>query len=253
MDTQATDDLRSRYRGAGLVVFEDIDALAGECDAQEELVQMLDALEAAGGRVVLTASVSPGRLAGVVPRLQGRLDAGLTVPLVPPGPGVRQAIVQRYAALRKLDFSESATQTLADGPTGTVPELLDVLRQLEMSARPRGGRIDGHHARRWLASGNGPRRVRLSEVLEATARVFELRPSQLRSRSRRQAVVTARAVAMYLARQLTAKSLQQIGQYFGGRDHSTVMYGCRKAKSLVDSDPAVRRAVLGLQEKLQKG
>jgi chromosomal replication initiator protein len=80
-----------------------------------------------------------------------------------------------------------------------------------------------------------------------------VRPSQLRSRSRRQAVVTARTVAMYLARQLTTKSLQQVGRYFGRRDHSTVMYGCRKAEKLLDSDPAVRWAIQQLQEKLRKG
>ena len=70
--------------------------------------------------------------------------------------------------------------------------------------------------------------------------------------SRRQAVVPARGVAMYLARRLTSASLEQIGQYFGGRDHTTVMYGCRRTEKLLKNDPAICQAIEKLQEKLQQ-
>jgi len=250
--TQATDELRERYAAAALLVLEDLDRLAGKHDVQEELVQTLDALLAADRRVVLTASAAPARLPGIMPRLRSRLESGLTVPLAPPGPGARLSVVERLARLRELELSESAAQLLAEGLPVTVPELLDVLVQLEASNQLEGGRIDGKAARRFLALRDGRRQVALHLIAVSTARLFALKLSELRSASRRQAVVTARGVAMYLARQLTAKSLDQVGRYFGGRDHTTVIYGCRKTERLLENDPAIRRAVEQLQKELQE-
>ena len=92
----------------------------------------------------------------------------------------------------------------------------------------------------------------LHEIALATARHFSLRLADLRSPVRRRALVVARGVAVYLARQLTEDSLQQIGGYFGGRDHSTVMHSCRKTEELIGSDPAVREAVDRLKKTLWK-
>ncbi len=251
VETQATDELRNRYRKAGLLILEDIDRLAGKDDIQEELVHTLDALLATGRRIVVTAWAAPARLAGIIQRLQSRLDCGLTVPLALPGAAARLAILQQLARLRKIQLSESAAAMLAEALPLTVPELLDVLLQLEIPARLQGGTVDAETARSFLALRNGSQRAGLHDIAVATARLFALRLSDLRGASRRQAVVTARGVAMYLARQLTPKSLEQIGRYFGGRDHTTVMYGCRKTEELLKNDPAICRAVRQLQEKLQ--
>ena len=250
--TQATDELRNRYAAVALLVLEDLDQLAGKHDVQEELVQTLDTLLADNGQVVLTASAAPARLPGIVPRLRSRLESGLTVPLAAPGPGARLAALQQLARLRELELSESAAHLLAEGLPVTVPELLVVLVQLETSEQLEGGRIDGKTARRFLALRDSRRQVALHPITVSTARLFALEPSELRGASRRQAVVTARSVAMYLARQLTAKSFDQIGRYFGGRDHTTVIYGYRKTERLLKNDPAIRRAVEQLQEELQE-
>ncbi len=249
VETQATDELRKRYRKTALLVFEDIDGLAGKYEAQEEIVHTLDALLATGRRVVVTA---PIRLSGITPRLQSRLDCGLTVPLEPPGSAARLAILRRLAGLRKIELSERAAQILADGLSVTVPELFEATAQLEIPARLHGGVIDADAAGSFLALRNDWRQARLRDVAAAAARLFALKLCDLRGPSRRRAVVTARAVAMYLARQLTQKNLEQIGRYFGGRDHTTVIYGCRKTEKLLKNDRAIRQAVRQLQEKLQK-
>lgn len=251
VQTQATDDLRTHYRKAALLVLEDVDVLAGNFGAQEELVYTLDGLLASSRQVVVTASAAPAGLAGILPRLQSRLDGGLTVRLVPPGPAARLAILRQLAPLYQIELSELAAATLAEGLATTVPELLDMLAQLQMPARLHGGQIDAQAARRFLAQQSNGQPVGLHEVGAATARFFRLKPSELRGPSRRQAVVAARGVAMFLARRLTNKSLDQIGQFFGGRDHTTVMYGCRQTEKLVKSDPAIGRAVEQLQEKLR--
>jgi chromosomal replication initiator protein len=248
--TQAVDELRNRYQKAALMVLEDIGRLAGKHDVQLELVHTFDALLAADRRVIVTAEAAPGRLSDISPRLRSRLEAGLTVRLAPPGLAVRLALLPRLARLRGIELSESAAAMLAESLPITVPELVDVLVQLEMPARLQDGKIDAGAARRFLALRNGGPRARLPDIARTTARFFALKLSELRGPSRRQAVVTARGVAMYLARRLTPRSLEQIGTYFGGRDHTTVMYGCRKTEKLLKNDPAIRQAVEKLQEKL---
>jgi chromosomal replication initiator protein len=133
-----------------------------------------------------------------------------------------------------------------------VPGLLEALLQLQSPAELRGQKIDLEDTLDYLARRNrSAPSPRLSQIATATARRFSLSLSELRGPSRRQAVVTARNVAMYLARLMTPKSLGQIGQYFGGRDHSTVMHGCRKTEGLLKSDPTIRQAVQQIQWKWQ--
>lgn len=251
IETQATDDFRKRYRTAALLVLEDVDRLAGKHHAQEDLVHTLDVRLAAGRQVVVTASGVAAGLAGISPRLQSRLDSGLTVPLARPGPSVRLAILRELAPQREIELSGSAAEVLAEGLPVTVPELVDVLVQLQIPARLEGGKINAESARRFLSQRNGWRQSRLRDIAVTTARLFDLKLSDLRGPSRRQAVVTARGVAMYLARRMTDKSLGHIGRYFGDRDHTTVMYGCRKTEKLLRSDASIRQAVHQLQEKLQ--
>jgi len=249
LDSQGMDEVRAKYRTAALLVFEDLAWLAGRTAAQEELVCTLDILLASNKQVVVTASCPPGQLPGIRPSLQSRLVAGLTVPLALPSSGARLAILRQLSRLRRVKLAESVARTLADGLAGTVPELLGALVQLEMAARLDGGRIDAEAVRCYLARRHTDGRPPLRQIAAATARHFSLKLSELRSRSQRRAVVTARGVAMYLARQFTGNSLQQIGRYFGDRDHSTVMHGCRKTETLLSTDPAIRQAVRQLQQK----
>ena len=251
IETQATDDFRKRYRKAALLVLEDVDRLAEKHYAQEELVHTLDVRLAAGRQVVVTASAVAARLAGISPRLQSRLGSGLTVPLAPPGPSVRLAILRELARQQEIELSASAAEVLADGLSVTVPELIDVLVQLQIPARLDGGKIDADSAHWFLSQRNGWRQSRLRDIALSTARFFDLRLSDLRGPSRRQAMATARGVAMYLARQMTDKSLGHIGRYFGDRDHTTVMYGCRKTEKLLKSDATIHQAVHQLRERLQ--
>ncbi len=247
METQAMDDLRTQYRKAALVVFEDVGQLADRHGPQNELVHMLDALLSTGRRVVITCAAPVSELPGILPTLQSRLAGGLTVPLALPGPDTRMAILQHLAKLRNVDLSRQVSRILAGGLNVTVPELLGALVQLEMQARLSYGGIEPEAARQYVAERNGSRRPPLRDVALATAKHFSLKLSDLRSASQRRAVVSARNVAMYLARRLTGKSLEQIGRYFGGRDHTTVMYGCRKTEGLLQSDPHTRQAVELLQ------
>ncbi len=249
IETQATEDFRAWYQRAGLLVVEDLGQLAGKHAAQEELVHAIDALIPLGCRVVVTASTSPGQIPGIAPMLKSRLLGGLTVPLCSPGPEARRAVLYEVAALRGIKLCRNVAGILADGLCVTVPELRGALVQLEASAEITGGKIDAEAARAYLAERNGLQEPSLRDIAVNTARHFSLALSELRSSTRCRPVVTARGVAMYLSRLLTQHSLGRIGDYFGGRDHSTVMHGCRKTERLIKSDPTIRQAVEQLQSK----
>ena len=253
IDVQAVEELRTKYRTVALLILEDVGRLAGKAAAQEELMHILDVLVASGRKVVVTASAAPGELAGIVPGLQSRLIEGLSIPLAPPGPKARVAILRQLASLRGTELSEQVTQMLAEGLDGTAAELHGLLTQLEVRAKLAGGTISPESARRLLAKRSGAHRPPLKDIAAVTARYFSLKVVEIRSPSRRKAVVTARNVAMYLARHITGDSLEQIGRYFGGRDHTTVMHGCRKTESLLTSDAAIRKAVLQLRQRWEKG
>jgi chromosomal replication initiator protein len=249
VEAQAVDDLRLRFRTADLVVFEQLELLAEHRAAQEELMATLDVLLADGRQVVGTANAAPGQLAALLPGLRSRLCAGLAVPLSPPGPAARSALLERLAAAQDIAIDASAVRLLAEGVAGTVPELLGVLRQLQFDALSDGTRIGAEQIRRFLAARGSSSPPSIAEIAAATARCFSVSVSDLRSPSRARAVVTARDVAMYVARQLTGESLQRIGRHFGGRDHTTVLHGCRKVELLTDRDPAIRESVETLLRK----
>jgi chromosomal replication initiator protein len=251
IQTKTADDFGTRYRRAALLVLEQLDQLAGKRATQRELTTTLDRLHQSGGRAVLTTSRAPAELPGIAPSLQTRLVAGLAVPLASPGRDARLIILRRLAKLRHVKLSDQAAGALRDGLSGTVPELLAALGRLETSARADSGLIDLEAARRYLGERHGCRQPSLRDIASGTARQFSLTLGDLRGRSRRRTVATARAVAMYVARNMTDATLQQIGRYFGRRDHTTVAHGCRETEHRLGTNPEVRHAVLELERELK--
>lgn len=248
--TNDIENFRNRYRSLILLVIEDLGELTTRPAAQEELLHTLDAQVEQDHRVVVTSKLVPAEMPDLLPGLRSRLGAGLTVRLEPPGSAAREAIVRRAVASRLFNFTEAAVCALIEGMPSTAADLLGAIIQLGMNSQLDSRPVDGDDVLEYLEARRGSNSPRLRDIAAATARHFSLKVSMLRSVSRRQAVVRARGVAMYLARQLTDDSLEQIGQYFGGRDHTTVLHACRKTEDLLLADAAIHRAVQHLQQLL---
>lgn len=251
IESQGVDEFRHRFRTAPLLTIENLGELTGRTAALEEFQATLDIQLEAGHRVLLTGSAAPADIAGLPASLRSRLAGGLVVPLAAAGPEARCAILRRLAARRSLSLTPDAIELLAAEFHGTVPDLAGAVARLEMDARLQSRPVSVADVRGLIHQrGQGPA-PRVSDIAQVTARHFSLKLSDLRSPSRRQAVVKARGVAMYLARQMTGESLGQIGRYFGGRDHTTVLHGCRKTETLLKSEPAIHQAVAQLQRQLK--
>lgn len=249
MQTKTVDDFRLRYRQVRLLIVDDLEHLLGKSAAQRELLFTLDALEAAVGRVLVTAKRPPAELVGLIPGLQSRLSQGLVVPLTLPRHATRLAILERVAEARGIRFAPGGLDMLAEGLRKTVPELLSAVTQLEFSAAS--GVIGLDRIREHVARDNISRQASVHQIASVTAGYFSLRLSDLRGPSRRRPTPTARALAMYLARNLTTDTLAQIGRYFGGRDHTTVSYSYGKTEQRLRAEPELQDALFTIQEELQ--
>ena len=250
-ETHATDDFQNRYRRVQLLAIDDVELLATKPSAQQELAHTIDALAAEGGLILLTCTARPELIRGFAPRLKSRMQAGLVVPLSLPTAQTRLAAVRQFAALRQLELVEDAAAVLAQGSSGPLCELWAAVLRLELASRVDGGAITARRAAQYLAERGSAKVPTLRDIAVATARQFSVRLGDLRSPSRRRAVVHARDVAMYLARVLTGKSFEQIGTYFHGRDHSTVSHGCSKMAELLKNDPVLSALVDRVRRELQ--
>ena len=249
IETHATDDFQDRYRRAKFLAIDNIDVLATKPSVQQELAETIDALADADGFIVLTCSTLPSVSGGFSARLQSRMLGGLVVPLAPPSRATRLAAVRQSAAMGQFSLPDDAADALADGPSVPLSELCVAVRHLASTAQAEGTSVTARRVRDYFARQTPAPTPTLREIAVATARQFSIRLGDLRSASRRRAVVHARDVAMYLARTLTDKSFEQIGSYFNGRDHSTVSHGCSKTAELLKNDPTLR----GLVERVSRG
>jgi chromosomal replication initiator protein len=250
IEGNATPSFRRRFRRASLLILDDLTQLTTKRIAQQELIHTLDAVIDGGGQVVITSRAAPERMNALSAALRSRLAGGLTVSLAPPAAAARLALVERFATLRRIALPEAAARTLADGLNATAPELSGALAELQLQAEIEQSPIDVSGVRRFLADRQLRLRPSLRSIASLAAKYFGLRMSDLKSSSRRRAVAQARGVAMHLARQLTDKSLEQIGDYFGGRDHTTVLHSVHSTESRLRSDPAIRRAAADIRKSI---
>ena len=239
---------RREIRDANLLIVDDLGQLAEKRGAQQELAHSLDMLADRDAAVVITARTLPNHWPTLAANLRSRLSSALAVLLSHPGPGARRVILEQIANRQTL--SPQALRHLADGWTASVPMLVAALRALELEARRQGQPLDTRHIHDLITAHGDSRVPSLQEIGTRTAKHFELKLSDLKGPRRMQSLVAARGVAMYLARRLTNKSYQQIGKFFGGRDHATVIHGCEQVEKLMRRDRTTRLAIAELRRGL---
>lgn len=252
VDADEIERFRTDLRGADLFVLEDVQRLGTKQPAQYELLHTLDALEARGAYVALTLDVPPPQLSHLPAGLVSRLSAGLVVGTAPPSAATRRAIAGRFAAARRWTVDAKALDLLAADLETGVPELLGTMATLEATARAEGTTLDAAAVRRYLDRRAIETAPTLKAVAEAAARQFGLTMGDLKSGSRRKTAVAARDAAVFLARRLTNKTLQEIGAYFGGRDHTTILHSIRKLETALQTDATTRQMLDALRSRLAK-
>ncbi|MEX1141881.1 MAG: chromosomal replication initiator protein DnaA [Thermoleophilaceae bacterium] len=250
-DTQAFKD---RFRGVDVLLLDDVQFLADKARTEEELFHTFNELHDSGRQLVMTSDRSPDELELVADRLSERFGAGLVVGIEPPDHHVRRAILHKRARLDSVDASPDLIEEIAGRVTSSVRALEAALIQVVAYASLRGEPPTPDIARKLLdklGPDRRPAKPSVEDIVSATAALFGVDASDVVARDRRPTVARARKVAIYLARELTDKSLPEIGRRVGGRDHSTILAAVRSLAGDIERDVDLAQAVDKLKRQLQ--
>ncbi len=247
-------------RAADLLLIDDVHFVAGKQSSQEELFHTLAALTQDGRRVVFTADRAPTALSEMDARLRSHLQAGLVCGIEPADRSLRLGILERKLELLSrepgvgtLSVRAEVLEFLADRFSDSVRELEGALNTLVACAGAGIGGLKLDDAQAILRPHlrGGEKRITVDEIQKACSEHFGLRQADLISERRNRAIARPRQAAMWLAKQLTTRSLPDIGRRFGGRDHTTVLHAVRRIEALRADDPQLARDLEVLARKLR--
>jgi len=257
LQTRDVEAFKARFRDTDVLLIDDVQFLQRKAKTEEEFFHTFNALHETGSQLVLTCDRLPADMAALEERLLERFQAGLVAELEPPDLATRLAILRKRVDLDGIDLpDDSALQAIAHRITANARTLegalIRVVAYHSLTGRPIDaaladevlGRLYPHDA---PAPGAPPT---IARVQELACEAFDVTRDELLSGARTKRVAWARQVAMYLAREHTGATLPAIGESFGGRDHTTVIYACRRAGERIATDQAAAVLVRDLERRL---
>lgn len=246
-------DFRERYREVDALMIDDIQFLSRAERSQEEFFHTFNALYNSQRQIVLTCDVSPSEMSGLEERLLSRFKCGLVSRLDPPSYETRIAILRKKGALRGIELPADVVEFVASRISSNIRELEGAITKIVGYASLTGEVADLDLAQRALHEPTTrTRSVAIEDILQAISKYFNVRIADLQSKKRHKSIAFPRQICMHLARNLTNHSLGEIGGYFGGRDHTTVLYADTKIRDQAQADGNLQRTLTEITSTLQK-
>lgn len=240
---KAFEEFKRFYHSLDLLLVDDIQFFAKKARTQEEFFYLFNALMQSQKQVIMTCDTFPKEIAGMEDRLVSRFGSGLTVAIEPPELELRVAILLKKAELDSIEISEEVAFFVATHVQSNVRELEGALKRISAFSKFTGEGISvaiAKEALKDLLAANS-KLITLEHIQKCVADYYKLKVSDMFSKKRARAVARPRQMAMALSKELTNHSLPDIGEAFGGRDHTTVLHACRKINELKSSDPTASR------------
>ncbi|HSX58437.1 MAG TPA: chromosomal replication initiator protein DnaA [Candidatus Saccharimonadales bacterium] len=253
IQTKRTRDFRDKYRSLDVLLLDDVQFIAGRESTQEEFFHTFNALYSSHKQIILTSDREPSEIAKLESRLRSRFSGGMIADIQPPDTDMREAILESKIKRLNIDIPSEVVHYLAGSVGTNVRELEGSLthlatvakvRQTDLSLELAKSFVDQRKSRA-LAS-----RVEPKEVLEIVSDYFNVKQSEIKGSSRVAKIVLPRQITMYLLRTDLGIQYENIAQYLGGRDHSTVMHGVEKIGKSVESSDKFRGLVADIRAKL---
>jgi chromosomal replication initiator protein len=250
---KAFDDFKRYYHSLDLLLIDDIQFFAGKSRTQEEFFYAFEALVAGRKQIIITSDTYPKELKDIEDRLVSRFASGLTVAVEPPELEMRVAILLKKAELEGSELQEDVAFFIAKNLRSNVRELEGALRKVlafaSFHARPITVELAREALRDLLQASTGQITVEL--IQRTVADYYKIKVSDMYSKRRPTSIAAPRQVAMYLTKELTQKSLPEIGELFGGRDHTTVLHAVRKISDARAKDTELNHALHVLEQTLK--
>jgi chromosomal replication initiator protein len=238
----AINEFKRFYRSLDALLIDDIQFFAGKERSQEEFFHTFNALLEGGQQMILTCDRYPKEIAGLEERLKSRFGWGLTVAVEPPELETRVAILMKKAEQTGMNLPDDAAFFIAQKIRSNVRELEGALKRVAANAQFTGSEITLPFIKESLKDllALQDKQVSVENIQRTVAEYYKIKMSDLLSKRRTRSIARPRQVAMALSKELTNHSLPEIGELFGGRDHTTVLHACRKIKELQESSADVR-------------
>jgi len=251
-------DFKSIFRSVDVLMVDDVQFIAGKDSTQEEFFHTFNALVDQNKQIIISADRAPGEIKDLEDRIKSRMQCGLVVDLHPTDYELRLGILQQkadyYSAqYRGLQVNPGVLEFLAHRITSNVRVLEGALTRLFAFASLVGREINLELVQDSLSDilRSSDRKLTIEEIQRKVAEHYNIRLSDMIGPKRLRTIARPRQVAMYLAKQLTPRSLPEIGRRFGGRDHTTIMHGVRKIEDLMATDSQLSDDLLRLRRALQ--
>ncbi|MFS0866016.1 chromosomal replication initiator protein DnaA [Microbacterium sp. 179-B 1A2 NHS] len=244
---------QARYREVDILLIDDIQFLQGRAETQEAFFHTFNQLHDHDKQVVITSDVAPRLLTGFEDRMRSRFEWGLITDVQAPDLETRIAILRKKAQSERLQVPDEVLEYIATKVSSNIRELEGALIRVSAFANLNRSTLDISLAQtvlRDIVDHDDANIISPSDIITATAQYFRLSVDDLYGSSRSQSIATARQIAMYLCRERTSLSLPKIGQLFGGRDHTTVMYAYKKISELMKERRSIYNQVSEITSQL---
>jgi chromosomal replication initiator protein len=245
-------EFRMKYRSVDLLLIDDIQFLAGKESTQEEFFHTFNALHGANRQIVVTSDRPPKEIPSLEDRLVSRFEWGLITDIQPPDYETRLAILRKKVERENISIPDDVLALIADSVKSNIRELEGSLVKLLVHASVYKKDVTIEMAHDVLKDfvKTFPRKTSISTIQKVVSQHYRVPVESMRSKVRTARLAFPRQIAIYLARDLTSASLAQIGQRFGGRDHTTVIHACHKITDLIERDVALRSTIGQLRKEL---
>ena len=250
---RTTEEFRAKYRSVDILLVDDIQFIAGKESTEEEFFHTFNSLHEMSKQIVICSDRPPKAIVSLEERLRSRFEWGLIADIQPPDLETRMAILRVKADLLRYRVPDDIIAYIAGRVQTNIRELEGCLNRLMAYQQLHRTELTMDVARAAMSSlGNDTRETRLDskQIVQAVAEYYQISLDAMCGKQRDKHIVMPRQIAMYLLRQETEASLLEIGQLFGGRDHSTVLHACEKIDREVNINPSLRREIVAIREQL---
>lgn len=252
---QTMDRFKDKYRNCDVLMIDDVQFLSGKNQTQEEFFHTFESLRSDNKQIILTSDKHPKQIAGLEDRLKSRFEWGLIADIQPPELETKIAIINKKCEINRVDISKEIIDYIATIIDNNAREIEGILSKLHAYAKLMNQEITLEFTKNVLREQLKEKRenITIEYILKFVSKELNVKPSEIRSKSRSKNIVYARRVSIYLARSLTQNTMPQLAQYFGMKDHTTISHTMKKISELLKSDENFRVKIEELNNKISTG